>query len=155
MKIFSLFILSLLLIACHPEGFYKEHQDFDDGVWNVKNEPTFSFEIADTTQAYNVYYLPRNAIQYQYNNLYVKHFLLDSKNRVVAEALNELVLMDEKTGKPLGDGLGDLFDHKILMLKNYHFSNQGKYTIKLRQYMRQDDLLGILSMGISVEPITK
>jgi gliding motility-associated lipoprotein GldH len=59
--------------------------------------------------------------------------------------------MDEKTGKPMGDGLGDLFDHKIIALKNYRFPRAGKYTFKVRQYMRQDPLPAILSMGVSVE----
>ena len=61
--------------------------------------------------------------------------------------------MDEKTGKPMGDGLGDLFDHKIIALKNYRFSRAGKYTFKVRQYMRQDPLPAILSMGVSVETV--
>ena len=61
--------------------------------------------------------------------------------------------MDEKTGKPMGDGLGDLFDHKIIALKNYRFPRAGKYTFKVRQYMRQDPLPAILSMGVSVETV--
>ena len=146
--------LILGLCGCDPNVLYKSHQDIDDGQWFVKNEPTFGFEVVDSTQIYNVHYLVRNAAGYPYYNLYVKRSLLDSQNKIVNEALNELVLMDEKTGKPLGDGLGDLFDHKIIALKNYRFPRKGKYTFKVRQYMRQDPLLGILSVGVSIEKVS-
>lgn len=146
-----LFTLCILAGSCDSNSVYKDHEDIEDGQWYLKNEPAFTFEITDTTQSYNVYYLVRNSIAYPYYNLYVKRFLLNDKNKIVNEALNELILMDEKSGKPLGDGLGDLFDHKIMALKSYRFPRKGKYTFKIRQYMRQDPLPEILSMGISVE----
>jgi len=151
-SIYFLFLL-VTLSACETSSTFKAHQEIKDGLWYVKNEPSFTFEISDTTKTYNVFYLVRNSIGYPYYNLYVKQFLINDKKKIVNEALNELILMDEKTGKPLGDGLGDLFDHKIVALKNYRFSRTGKYTIKMRQYMRQNPLPEILSMGISVEPV--
>ncbi len=152
-KIARLFVYLFVftLLSCDSNAVFKDHEDIEDGKWYLKNEPSFIFEITDTTQAYNIYYLVRNSIAYPYYNLYVKRFLIDDKKKVLNEALNELILMDERTGKPLGDGLGDLFDHKIMALKSYRFPRKGKYTFKIRQYMRQDPLPEILSMGISVE----
>lgn len=148
----SFFIFSFFLISsCHSDGVFKDHEDIEDGMWYIKNEPLFTFEIKDASQPYTLYYLVRNGIAYPYYNLYLKRYLLDDKNKVISEALNELILMDEKTGKPLGDGAGDLFDHKIVALKNYKFPKAGKYTFKIRQYMRQDPLPMILSVGVSVE----
>jgi gliding motility-associated lipoprotein GldH len=149
---FTLLLAVTSFLSCNSNAIFKDHEDIDDGVWYVKNEPSFTFEITDISQPYNVYYLIRNSIGYPYYNLYVKRFLLNEKNKIVNEALNELILMDERTGKPIGDGLGDLFDHKIVALKNYRFPKAGKYTFKVRQYMRQDPLPGIMSMGVSVEP---
>ena len=149
---FVLLLAVTSFLSCDSNAVFKDHEDIDDGMWFVKNEPSFTFEITDISQPYNVYYLVRNSIGYPYYNLFVKRFLLNDKNKVVNEALNELILMDERTGKPMGDGLGDLFDHKIVALKNYRFPKAGKYTFKVRQYMRQDPLPGIMSMGVSVEP---
>lgn len=149
---FAILLAITSFLSCDSNAIFKDHEDIDDGVWYVKNEPSFTFEITDISQPYNVYYLVRNSIGYPYYNLYVKRFLLNEKNKTVNEALNELILMDERTGKPMGDGLGDLFDHKIVALKNYRFPKAGKYTFKVRQYMRQDPLPGIMSMGVSVEP---
>ena len=61
------------------------------------------------------------------------------------------MLFDQKTGKPLGDGLGDIYDHKVISSRSFMFPTKGKYTIKLKQYMRQDPLPYIMSMGVSVE----
>ncbi|MBB3837205.1 gliding motility-associated lipoprotein GldH [Runella defluvii] len=149
---FVLLLAVTSFLSCDSNAVFKDHEDIDDGMWFVKNEPSFTFEITDISQPYNVYYLVRNSIGYPYYNLFVKRFLLNDKNKVVNEALNELILMDERTGKPMGDGLGDLFDHKIVALKNYRFPKAGKYSFKVRQYMRQDPLPGIMSMGVSVEP---
>lgn len=149
------YLLVFALISCDSNSVFKNHEDIEDGQWYLKNEPAFTFEITDTTQTYNIYYLVRNSIAYPYYNLYVKRFLINDKKKTVNEALNELILMDEKTGKPMGDGLGDLFDHKIIALKNYRFPRAGKYTFKIRQYMRQDPLPAIMSMGISVETVAQ
>ena len=148
-----LYLLTTILFSFDSNSVFKDHEDIEDGQWYLKKEPSFTFEIKDTTQAYNIYYLVRNSIAYPYYNLYVKRFLINDKKKIVNEALNELILMDEKTGKPMGDGLGDLFDHKIIALKNYRFPRAGKYTFKIRQYMRQDPLPAILSMGVSVESV--
>jgi gliding motility-associated lipoprotein GldH len=151
-RIFA-YLLIISLLSCDSDAVFKDHTEIEEGLWYVKNEPAFTFEITDASKTYNIYYLVRNSISYPYYNLYLKRFLLNDKKKVVNEALNELILMDERTGKPLGDGLGDLFDHKIVALKNYRFPQAGKYTFKVQQYMRQDPLPAILSMGVSVEPV--
>jgi gliding motility-associated lipoprotein GldH len=69
----------------------------------------------------------------------------------VEARLQELTLLDPKTGKPLGKGLGDIFDHQIVALPNYRFQKSGTYTIKLKQYMRQDPLPDVMSVGVRVE----
>ena len=150
--LFTICYLLFAVFGCtDPNTIFKQHTDIEDGNWFLKYEPTFEFEIKDTTQSYTVYYLIRNGTAYPYYNLYIKQFLTDDKNKAINEALNELKVMDETTGKPLGDGMGDLFDHKIVALKNYRFPHAGKYKFKIRQYMRQDPLPQILSVGISIE----
>ena len=61
-------------------------------------------------------------------------------------------LFDAKTGKPSGkSGIGDLYDHRFLLLQNYQFPKPGKYKIVLEQFMRMDTLPGIVAIGIRVE----
>jgi gliding motility-associated lipoprotein GldH len=60
-------------------------------------------------------------------------------------------LFDPITGAPLGDGLGDIFDHRILAVSNQRFPENGLYRFKIQQFMRQDSLPLILSVGLRVE----
>jgi gliding motility-associated lipoprotein GldH len=67
-------------------------------------------------------------------------------------ALMTEYLFDAKTGKPFGkSGIGDLYDHRFLLLKNYQFKSKGKYRMKFEQFMRTDTLPGILAVGLRVE----
>ena len=63
-----------------------------------------------------------------------------------------VLLFDAKTGKPLGkSGIGDLYDHRFILLNNYKFKNKGKYRIVFEQFMRMDTLPGIMAVGLRVE----
>ncbi|AUD05240.1 gliding motility lipoprotein GldH [Spirosoma pollinicola] len=156
MKGLRLLLCTVLLIGgCDTNAVYKEYTDIDDGKWYIKNAPSFTFEIADASQLYNIYYNLRNSVSYGYYNLYLTRYLRDASGKEIESRLDELILMDPKTGKPNGDGLGDLFDHKFLIKRNYRFPKPGKYTMQLKQYMRQDPLLNIMSVGITVEKATQ
>ena len=140
-----------LLVSCDEKAIYKGIDDIKDGRWYIKNAPEFTFEIEDTTVTYSVYYNIRNSLSYPYYNLYIRRYLLDSSGKVLESKQDELTLLDPKTGKPLGYGLGDLFDHRISMMKKYRFAKSGKYTIRLRQYMRQNPLPEVYGVGVTVE----
>jgi gliding motility-associated lipoprotein GldH len=81
----------------------------------------------------------------------VQYTLEDSTGNVQSKALQNMDLFDPVTGKPLGEGLGDIFDHRILAISNHHFQQPGQYRFKIQQYMRQDSLPLILSIGLRVE----
>jgi gliding motility-associated lipoprotein GldH len=146
-------LLCLFLSGCDENVVYKAHEDIDDGLWYIKNKPVFKVEITDTTQAYNIYYLLRNTLQYPYYNLYLTRNFTGPDQKVISNTLEEVYLSNETTGKPYGHGLGDLFDHKIPFLKNYHFPRSGTYTFTLAQSMRQNPLPFVMSVGISVEKV--
>ena len=154
MKSFILMVIacfSFLFISCNDHLVYTAYEDIPDGMWYVDNTPTFKVEIKDTVQKYNVYYLVRNSLQYPYYNLYISKKIKAPDGKQISNMLDELFITNETTGKPYGKGLGDLFDHKILILKNYTFQQEGVYEFKFTQFMRQNPLPFILSMGVSVE----
>jgi gliding motility-associated lipoprotein GldH len=149
----SIFALCLTLSGCDESVVYKAHEDIDDGLWYIKNKPTFEVEIKDTLAAYNMYYLLRNTLQYPYYNLYLTRKFTAPDGKVISNTLEEVFVSNEATGKPYGHGLGDLFDHKIPFLKNYRFPRSGTYTFTLGQSMRQNPLPFVMSVGISVEKV--
>ncbi|NID09966.1 gliding motility lipoprotein GldH [Fibrivirga algicola] len=158
MKRFCLVIgLLALLTACEqdPNVVYKENADIENGKWYVKNAPSFRFTITDASIPYDLYYTLRNNLTYPYYNLYLTRYLTDEQGREIESRLDELILMDPKTGEPRGKGLGDLYDNKVLMKRAYRFAKPGTYVMRIKQYMRQDPLPDVVSVGISVEKSEK
>jgi gliding motility-associated lipoprotein GldH len=147
---------ALTLSACDPNRVYEENTDLksptgDAYVWDVQQRPSFTFPIADTAARYQVYFNVRNASAYGFYNLYLKHTLTGPDGRVVGTPLlHQMVLLNPKTGEPLGAGAGDIFDHQFLALRHVHFARPGNYKLTLEQYMRQNQLPGIMSLGVRV-----
>ena len=150
---YILFVLAIsaLCFACDPDRVYEQNHTIPNNQWYIDSIPSFTFTIDDIKTPYTIYYNVRNANSYPYYNLYLTYYLLDAEGNQLSARLQELTLLDPKTGKPLGNGLGDIFDHQIVALPNYRFPKAGTYTIKLKQYMRQDPLPAIMSVGIRVE----
>jgi gliding motility-associated lipoprotein GldH len=140
-----------LSISCDKKTVFNQNKDFKNAKWFIKEECTFDIVINDPSKPFKLYYNVRNNLTYPYYNLYVTRYLYDEKGKKIEEKLDEIILADEKTGKPLGTGLGDIFDHKVLVSKNYTFPAKGKYKMVVKQFMRQNPLPDVLSFGIALE----
>jgi gliding motility-associated lipoprotein GldH len=153
--IFICFTALGTLSSCDDNRIYDTHIDIENALWPENKELNYDFEVTDNKQAYNVIYNIRYANTYPYYNLYLHYYLADSAGKVLKDHQLHMDLFDPKTGKPLGKGLGDLFDGTFLNqdLKAYKFPYAGKYKMKLRQYMRQSQLQGISSVGVKVEKV--
>ncbi|UII27808.1 gliding motility lipoprotein GldH [Fulvivirga maritima] len=143
------------LAACDENRIYEKNKTFENKEWLADSTQAFDFKIKDTTLTYNLYYNIRNTISYPFQNIYVQYTLKDSTDKELDSQLINNDLFDPKTGKPYGDGLGDVFDHQFPILKNYSFDQAGKYTITLQQFMRRDTLPDIIATGIRLEKVTE
>ncbi len=81
----------------------------------------------------------------------MKYYLEDSAGVMLSSELQELILFDKKTGEPLGEGLGDLFDRGVPVFEDQKFPYAGEYNFKVKQFMRMEALPGILSFGLKVQ----
>jgi gliding motility-associated lipoprotein GldH len=154
-NLFSIILISYLLSACGDDRIYDTHFDLKNGFWNEKEALTFEFGIKEkeASELYNIVYNIRYANTYPYHNLYVHYYLLDSAGKDISNNLQQMNLFAPTTGEPLGKGLGDMYDARILAIPKFKFPYPGKYTMKVKQYMRQSQLTGINSFGISIEKI--
>jgi gliding motility-associated lipoprotein GldH len=143
----------LLFTACDPNRVFEQNTDFENYSWDVQQKPSFTFQIQDTTARYDLFFNVRNASAYGYYNLYLKHTLTGPSGPVGKPRLHELILMDPKTGEPRGSGTGDIFDHQMLALPHLKFAQPGSYTLTMEQYMRQDQLAGLMAVGLRVAKV--
>ena len=130
---------------------YEENIDIEDKIWLANDTLNFSFKVEDKASMYNVYYNVRNTITYPYQNLYVNYTLQNTAGDTIRKDLINMTLFDPKTGKPFGNGLGDIFSHQFRVMSQYQFPDTGVYHFKLNQFMRRDSLPEILSVGVSIK----
>ena len=152
----GLTVAASILAACEDNRVYQEYIDFEQRYWRVDDKPAFVFNIKDTSRKYNLYCNIRNAVSYPYSRLFVAYSLQDSTGKEIRKDMMNEFLFDAKTGKPFGtSGLGDLYDHQFLLVKDCAFQHTGKYKITFEQFMRTDTLQGILAVGLQIENATQ
>ena len=143
------------LMSCDEQRVFEENNDFSGKVWYIDSLQVFNFKVNDIGKPYNLLVNVRNSENYPFYNLFVRYYLLDSTGQELKSQQTELILMEPNTGKPLGKGLGDIFSHKFEILRSFSFPKSGTYTIKFKQYMRQDPLPEIYSIGFRLENVSK
>jgi gliding motility-associated lipoprotein GldH len=152
MRVFVIFLVSVLLqVSCTDSDIVTEAKtDMNENYWPQKNNVSFPFEVEDVSQSYSVFYTMRYNQDYPYYNIWVNRLLFDANGNMLSKKLQGMELFNSSTGEPYGGGFGNYFDYKILSDSNYHFPSKGKYTLTVEQYMRQDTLKGIASVGIEI-----
>ncbi len=149
----SLILLVFSLMACDGDAVFEKNIKLDDNRWYQENVIKLEAEIKDSISPMNLYVNVRNASGYQFRNLFVFLTTTTPENAKSRDTL-ELILADD-AGKWLGEGMGDIWDNRILFKKNFQFPSTGKYTFELEQAMRVDPLPQIMDAGIRIEKAQK
>lgn len=145
---------ALFLTGCDNSRIFESYTDFENRYWVVTEKPVFEFEITDTQARYNIYSNVRNSVAYPFSRFFMTYYLRDSSGNELQKKLSGHTLFDEKSGEPQGSsGLGDIYDHQFLLLRNFEFKNPGKYSMTFEQFMRTDTLEGMLAVGVRVEKV--
>lgn len=146
--------LALVLFSCDPNRVFEENKTIQGKYWYVDSVMTFSFNVPDTIARYNLFANFSHTADYSFNNLYFRYELQDSLKLTLADQQLNIQFFDQKTGQPLGSGLGDIFDHQFLIIDDYKFDQLGVHHLSLQQYMRTDSLPAIRNVGVRVAKAT-
>lgn len=149
-----LLFVALFISSCDKSKVYENVSELTNGYWLADSTKTFEFQIENPDLSYNLYFNLRNGLEYPHSNIYVNYLVLDSANNVLDEELRNFQLFHQKSGYPLGNGSGNIFEHQFDLLADYSFPYQGRYNIRFEQYMRYDSLPEVYSIGVRVEKNT-
>jgi gliding motility-associated lipoprotein GldH len=153
----ALCIASVFLTGCSNDSrVFEEIRDFEHREWLVTDKPEFEFVVTNVYTKYNLYGDVRNSVAYPFSRFFFTYYLQDSTGAELQKNLMTEYLFDVKTAKPTGSsGIGDMYDHQFLLLKDYQFKNPGKYKVVFEQFMRMDTLPGIMAVGLRVEKASR
>lgn len=148
-------ILSCLLLplmwlshACSSDRIFEEYKGMESLTWSISDTVSFEFKPLHTEKAVSTIGIRYNE-SYEFHNLYVRFLLKDSLGNHLKDSLIHIKLFDSKTGKPLGDGFGNVFT-KYDTLPQITVSENKRAKIQFIQYMRKDPLEGIEAVGLKI-----
>jgi len=141
----SLFFLS----SCDKSRIIEENKQLKEYQWSYEDAQTFTAEIKDTSQHYNIYVNVRHSFQFGWRNVWVKIQTTFPDSSRFEKRVN--LVLSEPDGHWYGDCLGDNCDMQIPIQQNAIFPQPGTYTFKISQDMRVNPLGLIKSVGMRIE----
>lgn len=143
------FVSTIALFSCNTIDVFEKFESFPKNEWHVSKQPSFSFEVKDTTAPYYIYFVIRHTDAYKYNNIWVNIITQSPVGTKQTQLVN--VKLADNTNGWLGAGMDDIFDSRIKITKAPVALKAGVYTFTIAQAMRDEPLAAVLSAGIRVE----
>ncbi len=149
MLLIAYFVSAIVLFSCNTIDVFEKFESFPKNEWHVSKQPSFSFEVKDSSAPYHIYFVIRHTDAYKYNNIWV-NITTKSPLGIMQTQLVNLKLADNANGW-LGAGMDDIFYSRIKITKAPVTLKAGIYTFTIAQAMRDEPLAAVLSAGIRVE----
>jgi gliding motility-associated lipoprotein GldH len=146
----AILLLTVLLFSCAKIDLFEQQAEIPSQQWFYENNPTFTFQITDTTSLYNLYIVLRHTDAYNYNNIWLRLGSKGPGDTIHFQNIN-LLLANDANGWE-GTGADDIFEvRKNITPGPVPFKKPGIYTFSIAQIMRENPLGHILDVGFRVE----
>ncbi len=145
-----LFLIGLAItVACNSDRVFEEYKGMSSLAWQIEDTVSFEVPPLDLNTA-----LPQLGVRYndtyEFHNLYVRYLLTDSTGNYLVDSLINIHLFDPKTGRPLGEGYGNVYT-KYDTLPQIHSISGERLSAHFIQYMRKEELEGIEAVGLKID----
>lgn len=150
---FLCLLFALLLNSCTRTTLIDVNMEIPENNWMYAKSIKATVDIKDPALTYNVFFKIRNTADYRYANIYVI-MRLKGGTATLKDGRYQFQLANAN-GKWIGKGSGDLYSSTLPLLQKFRFPKASKYEIEVEQNMRDNPLVGISDIGITVESVTK
>jgi len=147
MRNYLLFFIVTILLSCSNNA-YEDYHSFKHKSWNTDSIASFKYTISDTTIKYDLSLRIRHSVDYEFQNLYL--FLEENQKDTIE------IILANKSGKWMGNGVGDVREFHYVFDKKRSFFKKGEYKLNIEQAMRYgskakiENLEHILDIGLIV-----
>lgn len=142
--------LSLVLASCGGSTIYEERHDLE-GFWAKEDilKYELNVHVKDTVSLYDVQLDIEHTQDYPFENIYLR---LQSQvpNRPIQVDTISVSLMD-KSGNWKGKCSGENCHQIVTLTNDYRFTEKGSHSISIEQFTREDTLIGMKSIALSVK----
>ncbi len=151
--LFPFFFLFLYLFtSCDKSRVYEEWHDVKGNLWNKDSSACFSFDIEDSLATYNINFGLRHTNLYPYENIWLLTNLETEDSSISYSDTIQLVLAN-KEGVWYGERSARIYTYVVPLYRGIRFPLPGKYSFRIKHGMREDELLGVTSVGLRVETV--
>ena len=147
-RLIFVFILFLSLGSCQNADEKVLINDVGQQ-WKKNNVQKFDFNIDDAQNQKNMMFVVRNNNDYPYSNLRLIASIEHNKKKISTDTLN--FVLAKPNGEWIGTGFGDTKEITFQYKLNYRFPQNGNYSVKVVQAMRNNQLPGIEDIGIKIQ----
>lgn len=140
-------LLIIFFTSCNTLDVFEKTTFFKKHEWNSNQPIQSTFEITDTSNLYNLFFVLRHEDAYKYNNIWVDISMQSPDTTILVK--RNFILSDNE--KWIGNAMSDIIEHRIKFSSAPTKLKKGKYIFTLKQVMREDPLPFILNAGIRVE----
>ncbi|MBO4370211.1 MAG: gliding motility lipoprotein GldH [Paludibacteraceae bacterium] len=146
---FALLLMVTAMASCNNNQLYNQYSEVDTDGWDQDSVIVFEADIQDTVSACDLLIQIRNTDKYSYQNLWL---FVDSESPagIVQKDTIECYLADN-TGKWLGKHFFSIYEMPVIYLRIKHFPIKGTYKFHVSQAMREKQLKGISSIGLTIQ----
>lgn len=146
----KIFLILSVIYSCNQNKILDKFIELEKVTWNSDSLLVFTIFSDESSEKMDFMLRIRYNLNYNYQNLYYNYTLLDSLDTLIHNQLREIILFDEKNGRPIGNGISSVFTLEERIINNIKLKKNNLYKFHIRQMMREDDLKGINSIGLMV-----
>jgi len=145
--------LLLGLAGCIQSPYYQKAVSIPGSKWKNNFQPSFTFNIEDTTVMYTMYFLIRHTNTYAYSNIWMWVYTKQPGDTAFTKTRLEIPLA-EASGHWFGNGMGEIWEQRMPITRVDDpgiLHKKGHYEIRFEQNMRDLTLADVLQVGLRVE----
>ena len=140
--------LFLFLISCDKNQVYFKEIKIENSSWAYQDSIVFSWEMKDTTSAFDLLLHMHHNADMKYQNVYLN---VKTKNPDQSEISNLLSLeLFQPNGMSNGDCSRNQCEALIPLQENISFPHMGNYSLTLFQNSRDSLITGIQSIALEL-----
>lgn len=141
-------IIAIVMVACNSDIVYDGSVRVANPTWHADSVARFEITIEDTTSDYQSGILIRNSGDYTYQNLWLFITEIAPDSTITCDTIQ--YFLADNYGRWLGSGIGSLYTNIYYYKEDLNYSQEGVYTYKIRQGMRDEELKGITNIGMQI-----